>query len=522
MGADWGLYSALRGQDNWAQKRQDKMQNLMILERREQRAQQDLEKQMQLEQGMQKYFDEISKLDALAEDQGRIEEKEKEARRNIYKGIAAVNGNLKAYMSTGGISALSDYKRDILNSDAVKNAALNKVNMSNFIKDKSEGKYIRDVEIEVPVMEADGVTPKIKDGKPVTEKRTVTMEEQAKLFKDGVITKLNYNGAERKVKLDPLKFSKTVKNPNDPYTAYAVTTDDMYNYALEMGASEEYAKKIAIEYGKSAVKTKQPWRWAKRNEYEDMEKAAKAAKYRSSASGGGKGGTMTLNQLGLSLMRDADQARQTGKNVPRPMGMYDMSFFHKAFNLNEISSEGRIVPTRALKAIDEFTGRETDIMNALNLQFTQEYVTTPEGRKYIKAKVTYDADEPQEGNPHTENMFGVNSLVQDEARNNWVFKNLDETNMAYDNMELDNGHDVVEGYVLIDITKQANNQQYMDQFNRYAGITNKFQGASASADESMQEQSFMNNYEAIVNQIIKNENVSREEAERIANTLYRN
>ena len=87
MGADWGLYSALRGQDNWAQKRQDKMQNLMILERREQRAQQDLEKQMQLEQGMQKYFDEISKLDALAEDQGRIEEKEKEARRNIYKGI---------------------------------------------------------------------------------------------------------------------------------------------------------------------------------------------------------------------------------------------------------------------------------------------------------------------------------------------------------------------------------------------------------------------------------------------------
>ena len=114
MGADWGLYSALRGQDNWAQKRQDKMQNLMLLEKREQKAQKDLADQNQIEQGMQEYFDEISKLDALAEDQGRIQEEEKNARRNIYKGIAAVNGNLKAYMSTGGISALSEYKRTIL------------------------------------------------------------------------------------------------------------------------------------------------------------------------------------------------------------------------------------------------------------------------------------------------------------------------------------------------------------------------------------------------------------------------
>ena len=30
--ADWGLYSALRGTDNWQQRRQDKAMNLQLIE----------------------------------------------------------------------------------------------------------------------------------------------------------------------------------------------------------------------------------------------------------------------------------------------------------------------------------------------------------------------------------------------------------------------------------------------------------------------------------------------------------
>ncbi len=237
---------------------------------------------------MQNYFDEIAKLDALAEDQGRIQDEEKKARRNIYKGLAAVNGNLKTYMSTGGISDLSKYKRDVLNSDAAKNAATNKVNANNFIKDKSEGKYVHEVEIDVPVM-VDG-KPQLKNGVPVTERQKVTMEKQMEMFKKGLITKINYGGAEKKVKLDPTKFSKTVKNPNDPFTAYAVTTDDIFNYALEQGASEEYANKLAVEYGKSAISTKQPWYWKAEDKAAHDLKMAKAAK----ASGGGGGSVGTI------------------------------------------------------------------------------------------------------------------------------------------------------------------------------------------------------------------------------------
>jgi len=56
---DFGLYQALRGTDNWAQKRQDKMQSLMIARERDQNSQKELKQSMELEQGMQKYFDEM-------------------------------------------------------------------------------------------------------------------------------------------------------------------------------------------------------------------------------------------------------------------------------------------------------------------------------------------------------------------------------------------------------------------------------------------------------------------------------
>ena len=514
MGADWGLYSALRGQDNWAQKRQDKMQNLMILERREQKAQGELEKQMQLEQGMQNYFDEISKIDALAEDQGRIQEKEKEARRNIYKGIAAVNGNLKSYMSTGGLSALSEYKRDIMGSDAVKNAALNKVNMSNFIKDKSEGKYIRNVEVEVPVMEADGVTPKVVNGEIVTEKQTVSMEKQAQMFKDGIITKLSYNGAERKVKLDPLKFSKTTKNPNDPYTSYAVTTDDMYNYAIEQGASEEYAKKIAVEYGKSAIKTKQPWRWGKDDQYADMEKAAKAEKY-SRGSSSGSEGVRKLNQTGPELQRNSLAAQESGVDKEVVLGVDDGKFFANSLGIKYDSKTRSYVPTRGMSSIDALTRKPVNVTNARNLSL-KEYITTPDGRIYLLADAVYDADEPIEGNPHKENVFGGNGLVDDESRNNWQFTNATEGQQG-----MEAGDDIVTGEVMIDITQRVGSQRFLDMLNKYVGVTNRFDGAAATQTRGDQERLMQEDYMALVQKLQKNGNSLEQSQQKISLGIQR-
>lgn len=505
MGADWGLYSALRGQDNWAQKRQDKMDNLMMLERREKKAEDNLAKEAQLEQGMQQYFDEISKLDALAEDQGRIQEEEKNARRNIYKGIAAVNGNLKAYMSTGGISALSEYKRTVLGSEAVKNAALNKVNMSNFIKDRSEGKYIKKVNVEIPVM--DGDKPKLdKNGNPITRTEEVTVEKEIELFQDGIIKKINYNGSERKVKLDPLKFSKTTKNPNDPYNAAVVTTDDVYAYAVEQGASPEYAKKVAVEYGKAKVKSGQPWYWGKDDQYADMEKAAKAAKY-SSSSSGGAGGVRKLNQTSAKLQRASSEARTRGEDIQEELGPKEMKFWKDKWGISHNNkTRANTSSNKSLEAIDPITKKPVTLNNALDVSISDKYVVYPDGRKFIQANVTYSADEPIEGNPHREStVFSINELNPNASRNNWQWLNADETDFNYENMSgISSSTDLVSGTVLIEITKTMANQTVVDQINQYVNITNKYDNAAGGITGRDNDQSVMNSESEIKAEIKRN------------------
>ena len=475
MGADWGLYSALRGTDNWAQKRKDKMDSLMFLEKREQRAQQDLQKQTELEAGMQEYFDKISSLDALAEDQGRIQDEEKKARRDIYKGLAAVNGNLKTYMTTGGVSALGKYKRDVLNSDAVKNAALNKVNMTNFVKDKSDGKYIKNVEVDVPEMEADGKTPKLKNGVPVTKREAVGMERALEMFQKGIITKLPYSGAEVKVKLDPTKFSAVTKDPNNPFVAMAVTTDDIFNYALEQGASQEYAKELAIEYGKSAIKTKQPWYWGKEDQADYDLKMAKAGASAAAAAGSkGKGGVQVLNQLIPALTAAENNAVKTGKDALVQMGPKEYELWDNMLGLRFNAETGTNVPTRPLKAIDAQSGKEVNVGNAMNLGNTGEYVFK-NGKWYVKYEATFNADKAEEGNPMEESFwFSYDNLADGFDNGNWQ------------DLEAPDGTDIYKGMVLVEVDKKVKDQRGMDQVNGILGVKTNYRGAYADADSDDQ------------------------------------
>ena len=498
MGADWGLYSALRGTDNWAQKRKDKMDSLMFLEKREQRAQQDLQKQTELEAGMQEYFDKISSLDALAEDQGRIQDEEKKARRDIYKGLAAVNGNLKTYMTTGGVSALGKYKRDVLNSDAVRNAALNKVNMTNFVKDKSDGKYIKNVEVDVPEMEADGKTPKLKNGVPVTKREAVGMERALEMFQKGIITKLPYAGAETKVKLDPTKFSSVTKDPNNPFVAMAVTTDDIFNYALEQGASQEYAKELAVEYGKSAIKTKQPWYWGKEDEAAYAEKMAKAGASAAAASSKGGGGVQVLNQLLPKLTRIGQNAKSTGQDGLAEFGPKEFGLWESILGIEKVEGGARAIARRPMNAVDAETGKKVEVSNAFNITPTGQYVFK-NGRWYVKAEATYLADQPIDGNPHEE-TFWVNSLADGYNNSNWKAT------------EATDGTDIVKGEVLIDINDKLTDQQVVDQINGWLGVKNTYQGHMVGADEYDQANKMNSDMNQIYQRLLKN--YSPEEAER--------
>jgi hypothetical protein len=463
--ADWGLYSALRGTDNWQQKRQDKMQSLAIMKEMDQRAQQDLQQSMALEQGMQKYFDEMKNLDVLAEDQGRINDLERQARRKVMKGIAANNGNLKAYMASGGISAMSEYRNSVLNSETAKNAAQNKQIYNAWLKDSSDGKFIKGVVVDVPVMK-DGKPVLDKDGKPKVERKRISMEEQHALFKKGIVNKLSYGGAEDMVKYDMFDFLKQPKNPNDPFTAYNVTTSDIQRIVASKGGSEEQQLAQARQYAGSIANGANPLKWGKEDYADYALKMAKAKKYSEGGAGKGRAGNWVLSQLKGAM----DTLPINGK---APMGNRDIDWWRKNIGLDYIKSQRRAVPTSDLTGIDPITGTSFDVSNALDVKMSNNYIKHTDGKMYIPATVVYDADNPRPDNPHYEQILGWNNLKDEASSNIWDKYNIDETDIDYEAAGYDDGKDVWMGQVLIPIQPTLDNKMAMDDFNKFRNIQEK-------------------------------------------------
>ena len=472
---DFGLYQALRGTDNWAQKRQDKMQSLMIARERDQNSQKELKQSMELEQGMQKYFDEMKNLDALSEDQGRINDEEKKARRKIYKGIAAANGNLKAYMSSGGISAMSDYRNSVLNSEAAKNAATNKANYANWMKDASDGKFINEVNVEVPIMK-DGEPALDDNGKPKTQIKSVSMKQQAALFQKGIIKRMNYGGAEEAVKINMFDFADQAKDPNNPYYAENVTTSDIITLARSRGASLAQARSIAKDYAMNTASSGQAWKWGKEDYDEALLKQAKAAKLRGLGRGKeGSSKTMITNQLAPALLNRLPEGGKT------QFGLKDDKMWSDVYGLRSDSKTNMTKPTRPLVITDRDTDAVYDASNVLDIKFTGEYIKK-NGEVYAVTDVVYDADEPRNKNPHVEDFFGKNNLTDDDTRHNWQFVDAGDVwnENQLDAAEIDSGKDVVRGQGLVALGSKLRDPVFKDSMNKFRGITTAQHGISPS------------------------------------------
>lgn len=253
--ADFGLYSALRGQDVWNVKRQDAAMGMQIAQIREQRAEQDLQKQNQIDAGMQAAYDELANLDVLPEDAERIKAIEQQSRKSIVKGIAKNNGDLKRYMSLGGQKDLQGYRSSVLGSEQYKNAMANKMNLSSYVKDRSDNKFLKSTLVDVPQMDE-------KTGQMVTKPMQLSFEQQMKLFQDKKIERLNYGGSEDKVNISIKDFADDFKNSLNPYQQdNVVSVSNIYEKAMSMGASEEQAQKQAQSYGNMVKQGGDYWTW---------------------------------------------------------------------------------------------------------------------------------------------------------------------------------------------------------------------------------------------------------------------
>lgn len=330
--ADWGLYSALMGGDQkgyWATKRQDRMQSLMLMEKQVMLSEQNLKTEMEFEEKMQSYFDKINELDLLSEDQDRINAIEFEKRRDIYKSIAAHNGNLKAFMSSGGIGQLGEYRNAILRSKEAKQAGLNKQMLGEFLADKKQGLIDAPVTIAVPVIK-DGKIQKDANGQPITKMEQMTFEKQYALFKKGIITSLSYNGAIKPIDIKPLDFAKQSKNPANPLESAPVTAQDVKFKSMAAGNPEWYANQQAQQYVEMYKQTGTPWHWNT-----DADNLLKMAKYKYWSNKGGSGGksgsskTMIMDawRTKVSTLQEGEQVRFSAQEqgaIAKQLGFRDL------------------------------------------------------------------------------------------------------------------------------------------------------------------------------------------------------
>jgi hypothetical protein len=422
---DWGLYSALRGTDNWAAKRQDRMQSIMIAEKQAQRSEMKLQQQMKLQADMEAYFDKINELDYLAEDQERITNLEKSERRKIYEGIAQHNGNLRSYMLSGGISQLGNYRRAIINSKEAKNAQQNKQNLAEYLTAVKEGMMIAPVTLNV----------KGKDGK--SETRTVDFKEAYAAFQRGAITKLPFNGAVKDIDIKPLDFAKQSKNPANPFESAVVTAQDVKFKAMAMGLPEWAATQKAQAYLDMYNQTGESWHW--NTDADQLLKLHKANYYKQKAAGAGKDESsrlkyqdvfrtkfMTLNPNGIAKNVSRGEEEIVVRQLRMGTVNTDSDQYKKLGGRFLYRGDGYLFDG---KAVDLTTGviRQMDKMSwhtikRINPETNEEEEVKVRG---VWAEVAYLDDDAPEGisnawmwddDPEEESGFGEESLgLIDEA-----------------------------------------------------------------------------------------------------------
>jgi uncharacterized protein YaiE (UPF0345 family) len=480
--ADWGLYSALRGTDDWAQKRQDQQMNLLAAEKSEVREQKKVAESAAAEADIAKYMEELQNLKVLPEDQERVAAAEKQARQNIVAGIAKNNGDLRRYMSTGGITALNEYKTSVMQSEEVKQAGVNKVNLTNYLNQDAKGNQRHKfVDVEVPMFD--------KEGNQIgSETKKMSFQDQYDLYKQGKIKQLNYDGSETRINMGIEDFNRMYKNPADPYQEdNYVTASNIYEKMLSKGASEEYAREQANRYADMYAKDGDAWRWKAGDQNELALKMAKLkmARDKAAAKAAGAGGRNTTATRTSNVIGEVNELR-AGSVLPSGRNDQNAILYNLGFNKND---DGVYMPPS--------TGFE--VRDAMNPEFKydlkyiddieyKDYVALEDEngitQKYLRATTKWP--DP------TSLMGGVFSWSdwEDQPFSDVLGYTTPKDSSIEKNWQMDSDNNYFTGDILIPIDKAINTPHIKMQMNKMIGVNeNADYTFGSTTNEDMQEMS---------------------------------
>jgi len=524
---DFGLYAALSGTDNWAQKRQDKMSNLMMLERMEQRSEKQLGAQMQAEAGIQEMLDKMSTFDVLPEDQKAIQQKEQDARLSIIKGITKFNGDLKRYMSSGGITDLGEYQRSILTSSEMKNAVHNKAQYAQYIDAKQKDMFVGKSEIDVPVFDKNG-NPKMKDGEIVRERKRLTMEEQMALRKRGMLDRIQVGMIEQKGRINPQFFKSNFKDARKPWSADNIVTEkNVYDHLISSGISEEQAKQRANRYGEQhAGSPETAMKWNAMNPYA-LEKLKSTIQYNLSK-GKGKGSSKTevtnvinteynrLKQIPNEMMPSkgpnaSPNALGSGKSITPKQN----KFFTEWINNTNPKVYDAHYGNRDEDDIADNIGKYSLQGGTLNLQSKVAVVDPDDGiiKSMIKAEIFYPKDI---GDEYDVDTYAYN-------RGNWKEK---VKFRSFINEDKKTDYEEIPGYtgtVFINIEDLVQNKNAAAELAKFQNVSTNVQafqpGNTNMGDMMNNEQTFQQMMSNIMGQInpSTNQPYTQQEAQEVVN-----
>tara|TARA_R110000787_G_scaffold71266_12_gene158750 strand:+ start:4006 stop:5580 length:1575 start_codon:yes stop_codon:yes gene_type:complete len=475
--ADWGLYSALRGTDDWATKRQDKQMNLLAAEKMEQRQQVKVAQSAAAEASIAKYMEELQNLETTPEDQERVAQAEKRARQSIVKGIANSNGDLRKYMSTGGITALNDYKTSVMQSEEVKQAGVNSVNLANYIKMEQKGNQRHKlIDVEVPMMGEDGSPVLDSQGNPQFQVEKMTMQDQYNKYKAGEITKLNYNGSETRVNLGIHSFGNQYKNSADIYQKdNFVTESNVYEKMLSEGASKEYAIEQAKRYGNMEKAGGDAWRWKAGDQTAlKMKQQALSLQRRKQKFAEQQYGDELTKTRTSHLMPTAIKALAPGEE--HILAPTEVDFWRESLQMKTSDERGSYIPGRTMVqdaggARDENGDPYTyNIESADNILFKRVVArpgTDGKVHKFIEADITLPDPTPWYG------VFSVGGDYDElpfEDRGGMTYL---KDNDMYENWN-DDGSGNYNGKVLIPIGKYMENETFNQAYDKAVGIDHNY------------------------------------------------
>jgi len=516
MGLDWGLYSAMRGEDNWQQRRADAQMNLSIIEKQNAIEEQKTQKALQAEQGLNEYFNELQNMEFLEQDQGRVQEVEREARKNVIKGIAQTNGDLTRYMATGGLTDLNTYRQSVMKSDEVKQATLNKANLKNYLDAKQKGLYIHRVNVPIPEMDKNGEPIPGPEGQPMMTQKPMTFEENMALFKAGKVDKLYFEGAEKKYAVNPLIFAKQPKDPRNPFSDdNLVTTSNIVNYLTKQGASKAQAEDVARQYAETTKAGGDPWRWGNKSREEQELVNAKINKLRQSSSGGSGGKDTNIKNQRFPQLKTMKPGNQT------PMDNKEREFWQKNLGFNYDSGTNTFRPTDQMFGYDADgkSKNKYDLKSAISVNMTDKFTKfldeNGEEQVGILANVAFDADTSGKGTVAAKGaMFGAGHDKVAGAGSSWEHVNARDINILPEN----GGKDIWYGQVFIPITDKINSPYIQDGYNKMRNITGKVEGYAPSTTNE-DEATFM---QSKIQKLAEQYGVSFEEAERQVNEQLQN